>query len=93
MNHYHILKQVAAILVLGMTASAASADCPMPPNLKEGVNASFFIAAAKDGIVFGKVDKIDRAQCWVRVTSRTSGGENWINLRQVEMVSTAPRAD
>lgn len=89
----HSLKQAVAMLALVLASGTALADCPMPPNLKEGVNASFFIAAAKDGIVFGKVEKIDRTQCWVRVTSRTSGGENWINLRQVEMVSTAPRAD
>ncbi|MGE4073221.1 MAG: hypothetical protein AB7E72_18785 [Lysobacterales bacterium] len=93
MNPYKLLQQAGAMLALAMAAGTALADCPMPPNLKEGVHASFFIAAAKDGIVFGKVEKIDRAQCWVRVTSRTSGGENWINLRQVEMVSTAPRAD
>jgi hypothetical protein len=80
----------SVVLALALTAEAAFADCPMPAHLKEGINAGFHISSAKDGVVFGLVDKIDRVQCWVRVKSRASGGENWVNLRQVEMISTGP---
>lgn len=90
MRSFMLLTRAGMALVLGLTAATAFAECPMPPNLKEGINAGFYIPSVKDGVVFGRVETIDRVQCWVRVKSRASGGENWVNLRQVEMISTGP---
>jgi hypothetical protein len=91
MNTFPRTSRALIVCAVSLAAVEVRADCPTPPNLKEGAETVFYVAAVKpDGMVRGKVEKIDRANCWAKVRSTVSGGQIWVNLRQIEMISTPP---
>jgi hypothetical protein len=80
---------VAACALL-VAPGDAFADCGVPPNMREGQQLVIYLPSPGLGAMRVRVDRVDRGSCWAKVSRLGAGGETWVNIRQVDAVSSGP---